>query len=416
VLEIPPLCFGGFDVNILDLIAAMAFIYYMSQLLLARGHVNETQERINKRYLAFLVVGLIPVLAEVIRGKSDILYPYRFFFYFILVPMLVKLVQEHPRPIRIIHYMITINSASIIVALVKSVALEGFQLQYLNIPAEINMFVLLIMLAFCLKRKPLLGNNITTVVIFLFCLLCLLIDHSRKMYVGFAIGSFLLYLAFKDLPTKRNFLFSSLITTSLLLGFFYYFGVLEAFVERSKTIFVLPIEDNVSEVDLSVGHRLHAWTICRKVISEYPLLGIGTGEKSNDILDKIGGDPYGFHAHSPHNFYLQGLVLYGIPLMVLIYCVIIDFLRLSWKNIRRLPKNVNGTLIAIGAFCGFISFSTAMFFEGFEIRTMFLIWLFFGLTIGFANPVQKVLEYRSGCLAFPPKARRLIKKPPFVLQ
>jgi len=381
----PPLHLAGFDVYMFDLLSGAVFVYYMAQLLLSKQRSKGIQQIVNKYYFILLAIGLFPVLAEVVRGKYNIMSSYRFFFYFIWVPVIVKLVQEHRHPAKILKYMLFVNLVTIIIAFAKHFSNRGFCLYYLDISGEMVLFILLVIFSACLFHKSLFGNDKMNLIMFLFLLFILIVHHSRKMYLAFSVSGILLYYAFGKMARMRmvNISFRFLIVMLFLMAGLCYFGIFGDFVDRAKSIFVLPIEENISKVDSSVGFRIYAISRCLKTICKYPLAGIGTGE-SMQLLDYGGRNFYGFTVSSPHNYHLQGLVSYGVPVMILVYGILIKLLRLSWKSIKK-QADADKTFIAMGTFFGFIGFMVAMCFEGFEVATMLIIWLFFGLVVGFAN-------------------------------
>ncbi len=216
---------------------------------------------------------------------------------------------------------------------------------------------------------------------------------------------------FKNLPLKRKFkvLSASLIILLSTLGFCYYSGLLEDIVSRSKTIFVVPTFDKVGVVDSSIGTRLYAWENATKIIIKHPLLGLGSAVR-NKIANQLetGGAYYGlkYTGGSMHGFHLTVLAYYGIPVTILIYCVIITLLKSSWSKMK---KTIIGSrkhhTIALGMFLGFICFMIAMFFEGFEVRTMLWTWILLGLTVAFANldrkaPLDKTANATVGRLPY----------------
>ena len=392
---IPYIRLGGFDVSEYDIISGGVFVYYIYLLLYTKKRFEGIQQKANKFFFLIMVIGLIPVLIEIARGSTDILHLYRFFLYFVWVPVLIMLVQEHHEPIRIVNYMVVINLSLMTIALIKHFTNFGFRLMYLEICQEINLFVLLMLFPFCIFQKSLLGGTRTTFIIFLVCLAGLLIDHSRKMYLGFFVGCILCYFIFKGISLKRKtkLICASLIIVLLVLGFCHYFGLLESIIYRTKSIFVLPSMSKIYSVDQSIRTRLYAWEEAKRIIFEHPLVGSGNAV-AIDISNMLeaGREHYSltYRGGSMHSFHISVLATYGVVITGIIYCIVISLLKNAWENIKSVSVNSGKyQFVAVGMFAGFLGHVIAMFFEGFEVGSIVTTWFLFGLFLGFANLVSK---------------------------
>lgn len=380
---------GPLGVHVFDIFTGMAFVWWLHYCIIAKNTLTLLQVKLNNIYIIILCVGFIPVVVGALYGKDDLLSTYRFFFYFVWLPVLVRFLQKHHHPKRIVYYIIVVNLLSSLMALYKHFTTVGFRLGYLEIHNEMNLFILMTLLALCLCREHLFGRNKKVFIIFFLFLIVLMIDQSRKMYLAFALGGMLLCINnFKDRSQKEKSraLAIGLAMMLLILVLFRQFGWSSDFASRVKSIGVIPGVTDIRTVDRSIGFRMSAWQASLRVIRSHPFFGTGTGENKL-LLDEIEKEKiyYGFggKSMSPHNFYLSMLASFGIPVVVFIFCVIFYLLKLSWRNMKKLP--ITNYAIAQGVFFGFIGFAVAMFFEGLAIFTILDLWVFLGLVLGFAN-------------------------------
>jgi len=402
---------GPFGFHVFDIFTGLAIIWWLHSYFIAKKSFTSIQFKLNNIYFIFLWIGLIPIIVGAFRGKDDLLGAYRFFFYFIWLPVLVRFVQKHPRPTRIVYYLIIVNLLSCLIALYKHFTTIGFHLSYLEIHNELNLFIVLLLLALCLSKESLFGKNKINYIIFFVFLVTLLIDHSRKCYLAFVIGGMLLFLNnFKDRTRKerRVALFAAFVVAISVLVLFKQFGLSDDFKKRVKTIGVIPGITAIESVDQSIGFRLAALQVGLRVVGMHPFTGTGTG-RSELLAEEIEKEKirYGliYHGYSPHNFYLSMLVSFGIPIVVFVCCVIFYLVKLSWNNIKKLPRE--NRAIAQGMFFGFIGFIIIMFFEGFEIFTILDLWLFLGLLLGFANLNQQQF-HRGAKMNFSKKSQKVV--------
>jgi len=129
---------------------------------------------------------------------------------------------------------------------------------------------------------------------------------SRGPLLGFTVA-FIFLIA---VPTGGFSFIRKAGYTMLFLSVLYLFmpGFFDHATERFETIGSEATEDSIS--------RSSIWPFTQKIISEYPLLGIGLGEKQYiEYMERFGfREEYGsMPLDNPHNSYLQIAVHAGIP-------------------------------------------------------------------------------------------------------
>lgn len=383
---------GGFDVTWYDLLTGSAFLFWISQLMFAKNPCKGFLLKINKIYLMFLLVGLIPILIGLIKGRSNLLYAYRFFFYFVWVPVLVQLLQNPKRAMKALNALIIINSASVIIALFIHVKNMGLNIFYLTNYRELNLIVSLILLSFFLAKDRLFGKKMD-ILLFILCILAFVFDQSRKIHIAFLLGSIILFVNYKKIYKRKTIInkkvFEIILIIMVMIGFF---GLGDKLLERFKTLEITPSQIQTGDVELSAFFRIYALIGGIKLIKEHPIIGIGAGdaiEMQNWLAE---GRRMGIIGSlSPHNFYISAMLYYGIPIVLWVYYIIVGLIRWALHEIRNVLSSsiTKQKIIALGISAGFIGFMVAMFFEGFEVQTIVDTWLFMGLLLGFANSNKK---------------------------
>lgn len=381
---------GQFDVHLFDVFTVLAFVWWLRYFITVKNSVKSIHFKLNNIYILLLLVGIIPVIVGAFHGKDNILGAYRLFFYFVWVPTLVRYIQQHRHPFRVVYYLVIVNLLSTILALVKHFTTIGFEIGYIEIHNELNLFILLTLFSIFFSKQCLFSKNKIMFVSFILFLFALFFDLSRKMYLAFILGSILLCIS--NIKARYNkqtgrFIVAGVAIALLIFGIFNHFGWSSHFKSRFKTIFVVPGVTSIESVDESIGFRLATLKVGLEIIRKYPFLGTGSGE-SLALFEKIREQKriYGIHYHgySPHNFYLSMAVSFGIPITAFICSIVIYLLKLSWSNMKKNNKDKLHAA-AKGMLIGFIGFAIAMFFEGLEIFTTLDVWLFLGLALGFAN-------------------------------
>jgi len=387
---------GGFGVTWFDLVTVCAFIYWITQSSFTNKPSWDLKKKINKTYFMFLLVGLIPVFIGFINGKSNLLYAYRFFFYFVWVPVLIQLLQKPRRATKVLTYLIIINSVSIVVALFTHLREVGFTIFYLTNYRELNLIVSLVLLSFLMAKDHLLGKKMD-VLIFILCILALLFDQSRKIQIAFLLGSIILYFNYKKIQKRKVIINKQVLAVILLiivgLGFM---GLWSTVIERLGTVIVTPSQIQSGTIEPSAFFRLYALIGGIELVKEHPFTGMGAGDAMEIEQYMLGASGISRNL-SPHNFYLSEMLYYGIPIVLLIYLIIFRFIRQSLHEIRKVPSPLvsKQKITALGITAGYIGFMVAMFFEGYAVQSIVNTWLFFGLMLGFINLCSKIMTEKK---------------------
>jgi hypothetical protein len=381
---------GGFDITWYDLFTGGVFLLWISQLMFTKNPCKGFLLKINKIYFMFLLVGLIPIFIGFINGRSNLLYAYRFFFYFVWVPVIIQLLQKPKRATKALNYLIIINLASVVAALYIHFKEVGFEIFYLTNYYELNLIVSLVLLSSFLAREPLLGKKMD-VFIFILCILAFIFDQSRKMQIAFLLGSIILYFNYKKIHKTKVIINKQVLAVILVIivgvGFM---GLWSNVIERLETSFVTPSQIQTGKVEMSAFIRIYSYIGGLNLIKEHPLFGMGAGSPI-EIQEWIASG-FGINTSlSPHNFYISAMLYYGIPIVLWVYYVIVGLIRWALHEIRNVLASsiTKQKIISLGMTAGFIGFMVAMFFEGFEIQTIVDTWLFMGLLLGFANSNKK---------------------------
>lgn len=403
---------GNFDVHTIDLLTGAVFIPWVLRILVKHGRQKITMLKADKMYIAFLIVGLIPVLVGAVKGKSNLFFVYRFFFYFIWVPVLIRFLRNPNQANRVVHVLVVVNLCSVAVALFNHFKELGLRIFYLDMHHELNLFVCIVLLSLVLARKPLFKSKVLTLIAFLICVFAISIDGSRKIFLGMSIGTILLFaFIFWHHPRDKTFLLK--VSVASIAAMFMLSAVCgdKAWNHarlRYQSIFVMPSTDVIEQTtDVAIGFRLYAIKCGLEVIKQHPIVGLGGGGQI-ELNEKINagvslfryGFPSGYRNPNPHNCYISILVYCGIPIACWISFVIYRYIRFSFYSV---VQNIRGgsraPVLALGMILGFIAFLTAMFFEGFAVKIIVDFWIFIGLALGFSNLSYQKQSEKSSNLA-----------------
>ncbi len=383
---------GFFDLYWADLLTGGVFIFWLTRLLHTKSSFKGFQLKINKIYFMILLIGLISIFVGLIKERENLLYAYRFFFYFVWVPVLIQFLQKPQRAMKALICLIIMNLISVIIALCTHFADVGLQIGYLNNYLELNLFSLLVLLSFFLAKKPLIGKRID-VLIFIICMLALIFDQSRRMYIAFFLGGIMLFVNYFRIYKGKMKISSALKIVLLVVIIIGFFGLWDKIMERVKTALVTPSQLQTGEIEPSAFFRMYALIGSLELIKEHPFIGVGAGNPIEIQNWLAKGLSLGYIGTlSPHNFYISASLYYGIPIVLWIYYIIYRLIKRSFRELRRAPPYLKKQgITALGMIVGLISFMVAMFFEGFEVRTIVDSWLFLGLMLGFVNLHSKII-------------------------
>ena len=142
----------------------------------------------------------------------------------------------------------------------------------------------------------------------------------------------------------------------LFLSVLYLFmpGFFEHATERFETVQSEAAEDSVS--------RKSIWSFTQKIIGEYPLFGIGFGEKQYvEYMVRFGfSEEYGsMPLDNPHNSYLQIAVYAGLPAL-LVYILLNGALIKMGISFISGNGGTDSSLYVIGLLAGIVGFLTCI--------------------------------------------------------
>lgn len=375
----------GVDMTPFDVLTAMVFMHWVGPYIFAKPHPRYIQVNFNKLYFKFLLVGLIPILVGLTMGKGNPLYAYRFFFYFVWVPVLFDYFQDRKKALKALKVLVAANFLSVLLALITRIVTLGFTLGYVQVHYELNLFITLLMFSMVISKEKLFNKEGLDLLILITSIVAIIIDHSRKMYLALLIGAIMLIIFqirfFNNRHAKKTAL-AITVSVVLIVGSL---GLWNKVLARFSTVFISPSQIQTFEgVDTSGAFRLYALLSGLQIVKENPVFGVGSGdaiEMSRAIMLKYGHTI----SLSPHNFYLSMTLYYGIPIVLWVYYEIFRFIMWSFRETisSRSPFFRKHRAISLGMITGYSCFLFSMFFEGFGVDTIFDKWILLGLMLGF---------------------------------
>ncbi|MAG44561.1 hypothetical protein CL633_01600 [bacterium] len=341
--------------------------------------------------LAYVCMGLIAVLTGYFRGESNLFFDFRLYFFFLLVPALIYYIKTKKELDKIIKFLITTNTTFVLYAFLIDFVLSGFKFGYLRINREMNLYCLILM--FCLffynKRDSFL--KFTSYFAMPLSFLVMLIDNSRKQYLGFVIALvFLLFLG-RKYCTSKKVIFAILVIACLLsiaLGVIGSFSILQDVYDRATYL---------TFSDQSIGFRVSAlkFTI-QNVMLEHPIFGLGTGDRFAFYNALSKGLPlhfdYGVNIVNGrvnlHNMYLSIFVIGGLVGLSFFVYLLLVFLKKAWLAYKASENKER--FLALGVFLGFLTFLAGQFFSGLTMGTITETWFLAGLCLASFNLNKKI--------------------------
>lgn len=200
---------GGFGFYQYDIITILIFFIWIKQYFFGAKLSDSILYRVNKYYILFLLLGCIPVLFGFLKDKPNLFAFYRYFFYFVWVPVLIQFLEDPKWSKYCIHILIIVNVVSVGFALIQHFNKLGLELYYLDINKEANLFILMVLISLLLSKKYFFNSPILTFLLFSISVLALIIDRSRKMYMVFLFGCTFIFLFQLMMFKKRKHLFYS---------------------------------------------------------------------------------------------------------------------------------------------------------------------------------------------------------------
>lgn len=374
-----------------DVLTCVAFAFFFLRLAFSNHRITNLQLMVNKTYFYLIILGLIPVAIGIWNDNSHIFYAYRFFIYFVWVPFIMQLFTTKRVSLLIVRSIVVINFVSVAVALARHLQALGFAVYYMPFNYGINLFVCLILLLLSLHGIYLFKHKIIFYIIAIVCLLALVLDGSRRIYLGFIFGNVFIFLSL--LRSRSGIKMKS----QKIAIFAIYFAVFFVLVHQQALSYVTDRLTSLALLrptysgfrrDFSLDFRHEALLIGIQKIMEHPFVGIGTGYDADlaGMLRVVGGK-FGYEGGSPHNFFINSARYYGIPILLLVVYFIFHLLIKAWNFAKRQADSTYAELrlVSFGMIIAFISFFTILGYTGYGGETTLCIWFFLGMALGATN-------------------------------
>lgn len=394
--------FLGMKFYIFDLLSGIVFIRFLMDGFDGKRGKNIFYQSKHIFYIV-AIVGCIPLFYGFLKGKEDVLYYYRFFFYSLWAPYFYShLSRSRKKTIVSLKIVLGMNGLSLLFCLILHFLTHGFSINYLGISYDWNVYCFFIVISCFILRYSISHAKWITLSLLVIGVCSFIFDPTRRVYI--ALGSALILLFF----TKRKFLNFSKTTyhlsligaLSLIILFTNYdlhvhifsrFGNL-ARVQVARGYSYMTGAQILDEIaDASVARRYLAMWESIQLIKDHPIVGIGTGKRTEwlDRYDAIGSvlnlSFYKIGGRNPHAFYFQMYMLFGIPIGTLIIYLIYKN-TMHWSRLGDLLVKSGAKQPAFsiyGILFAMICYLIYLVVNSFGLQSFLTLWILLGMTGGF---------------------------------
>jgi O-antigen ligase len=184
-------------------------------------------------------------------------------------------------------------------------------------------------------------NQALKITMLLFFMLLIVLSSSKSglFSLGLILMSKFIYDIFNKKSYVRVFVFSSLILTASIAGYFIFPKAFERVKEFKQSI-----NSSKSEVNTNTS-RIAIWKLATNIISNNYLFGVGTGDVKDALNSEYEKQTIAELAEkklNAHNQYLQTFIALGLPGILSLLSLISIITYHTWIN-----KMLDGTLLTI---------------------------------------------------------------------